>query len=209
MHRLGYNIWHSTYAKWESDINYVLEKTKANALPAYAVSIAKHIYLIVAGGVPGFVPATDDSMLPKEFIEKAYNTVYGLKWYWPTTMQPKQFTGEETIYYSLNLPTLILYNPETFKGKTVIELLYNVMIILCKCQEHILNEFEDTDSHLYETAITAKFSFYHDNPNPEIYGNNIKNSATLPDEDSRFYKAGFNFPAHNHFVRGCIKIEPV
>src|SRR6185437_7346609 len=188
IHRSGYSIWHTTYAKWESDINYVFQKAKIDSRSAYAVNIAKHIYLIVAGGVPGFAPATDENMLPKKLIEDAYTKAdgYGLTEYWPTIMQPKQFNAREPVYYSLALPTLIDYNPETFKGKTSIDLLSKVMMILCKSQEYILNEFEDRESLLYETAIKAQFSFYHDDPNPEKYGRIIKNSALLPEEDSRF-----------------------
>ncbi|MCC2645376.1 MAG: hypothetical protein K0R94_1154, partial [Burkholderiales bacterium] len=57
--------------------------------------------------------------------------------------------------------------------------------------------------------VKAQFSFYHDDPNPEKYGHMIKNSALLPEEDPRFYKKGWTFPAHSQFLRGCIKIGPV
>ncbi|HLX53749.1 MAG TPA: hypothetical protein VKR58_07400, partial [Aquella sp.] len=212
IHRSGYSIWHTTYAKWDSDINYIFQKAKVNSLSAYAVNIAKHIYLIVAGGVPGFAPSTDENMLPKKLIEDAYTKTdgYGLTEYWPSIMQPKKFEEEkEPVYYSLGMPTLIDYNPESFKGKTSIDLLSKVMMILCRSQDYILNKFEDTDSVLYETATKAQFSFYHDDPNPEKYGRLIKNSTLLPKEDPRFYKKGWTFPWRSQFLRGCIKIEPV
>src|SRR5579863_9272590 len=162
IHRSGYSIWHTTYSKWESDINYVFQEAKVNGYSSYAVNIAKHIYLIVAGGVPGFAPATDEHMLPKKLIEDAYaqNDGYGLTEYWPIIMQPKQFNAKtkEAVYYSLNLPTLISYNPDTFKGKTHIELLSEVVETLSRCQQYILNKFEDQESILYETAIKAQFS---------------------------------------------------
>lgn len=212
IHRSGYTIWHNTYAKWDSDINYIFQKAKVNNLSAYAVNIVKHIYLIVAGGIPGFAPTIDECMLPKKLIENAYTDSdgYGLTEYWPILMQPRQFdTTGQPVYYSLSLPTLISYNPETFKGKTSIALLIEVATILCKCQGYILNKFEDRESHLYETAVKAKFSFYHDDPNPEKNGNMIKNSMLLPKEDSRFYKKDWAFPARCQFVRGCVKIEPI
>lgn len=213
IHRSGYNIWHTTYSKWDSDINYVFQESKANVLSAYAVNIAKHIYLIVAGGVPGFAPTTDENMLPKKLIEDAYaeDDGYGLTEYWPIIMQPKQFNAKakEAVYYSISLPTLISYNPDTFKGKTHIELLSEVVDVLCRCQQYILNKFEDRESILYETAIKAQFSFYHDDPNPDKYGDVLNSSALLPEEDPRFYKKGWTFPWRSQFVRGCIKIEPV
>lgn len=213
IHRSSYNIWHTTYSKWDSDINYIFEEAKVDGFSSYAVNIVKHIYLIVAGGVPGCAPTTDENMLPKKLIEDAYanDDGYGLTEYWPIIMQPKQFNAKSTeaVYYSLNLPTLVSYNPDTFKGKTNIELLCEVGDVLCRCQQYILNKFEDRESVLYETAVRAQFSFYHDDPNPEKYGGIIKNSALLPEEDKRFYKKGWTFPHRNQFVRGCIKIEPV
>lgn len=210
IHRSGYTIWHTDYAKFESDISYIFQKTNANSFSAYAVNIAKHIYIIIAGGVPGFAPAVNENMLPKKLIEDAYSKEdgYALTEYWPIIMQPQQFNNKEAIYYSLNLPTLINYNPEAFAGKTSIALLVEVATILCRCQKYILNEFKDQESVLYETAVKAQFSFYHDTPNPEKYGDMIKSSSLLPEEDPRFYKKGWNFPFKSQFVRGCIKIEP-
>ena len=211
LHRSGYNIWHTTYPKWESDINRVLAELDLNKYSAYAVNIAKHIYLIVAGGAPGFVPATDESMLPKKLLEEAYTTNgYGLTESWPITMQPAQFNAEtdSPVYYGLKLPTLINHNPETFGGKTTIALLFEVATILNRCQAYILNKFEDTDSLLYETAIHVQFSFYHSDQDLDKYNDIIKNSALLPEEDHRFCKKGWTFPYLAGFVRGCIKIEP-
>jgi hypothetical protein len=210
IHRLGYSIWHNAYPKFESDINYVFQKAKVNGFSAYAVNIVKHLYLIIAGGAPGFAPTTDESMLPKKLIETAYTSEdsYGLTEYWPIIIQPKQFDNKEILYYSLSVPSLIHYNPETFKGKTSIALLSEVADVLARCQEYILKEFDDKDSSLYEAASKAQFSFYHDDPNPDKNGNAIKNSALLPKEDPRFYKKGWGFPFRSSFVRGCIKIEP-
>src|SRR6185437_14217934 len=212
IHRSGYTIWHTTYSKWNSDINFVFQESKASSLSSYAVNIAKHIYLIVAGGVPGFAPATNENMLPKKLIEDAYaeDDGYGLTEYWPIIMQPKQFNAKakEAVYYSISLPTLIDYNPDTFKGKTHIELLSEIADVLCRCQQYILHHFEDRESILYETAIKAQFSFYHDDPNPEKYGSTIKSSILLPEEDKRFYKKGWTFQWRSQFIRGCIKIEP-
>ncbi|MCC2624498.1 MAG: hypothetical protein K0R14_371 [Burkholderiales bacterium] len=211
IHRLGYSIWHNAYPKFESDINYVFQKAKVNGFSAYAVNIVKHLYLIIANGAPGFAPTTNENMLPKKLVEDAYTdkNSYGLTDYWPTIMQPKQFDNEESVYYSLGVPSLIHYNPETFKGKTSIALLSEVADVLARCQEYILNEFEDKDSSLYEAAIKARFSFYHDDPNPKKNGSAIKNSALLPKEDPRFCKKGWEFPFRSSFVRGCIKIEPI
>jgi hypothetical protein len=211
IHRSGYNIWHTTYSKWDSDINYVFQEAKANAVSAYAVNIAKHIYLIVANGVPGFAPATDENMLPKKLIEDAYakSDGYGLTEYWPFIIQPSQFNAKEPVYYSLGLPTLINYNPDTFKGKTQIELLTEIVDALNRVQQYILTKFEDRESVLYDTARKARFSFYHDDPNPEKHGQGIKSSALLPKEDPRFFKKGWTFPHLSQFVRSCIKIDPV
>ncbi|MCC2644266.1 MAG: hypothetical protein K0R49_921 [Burkholderiales bacterium] len=211
IHRSSYNIWHNTYTKWDNDLALVFQEAKINKLSGYAINIAKHIYLTIAGGVSCFAPATDENMLPKKLIEKAYSTQegYGLSQYWPTIMQPKQFDFKEPVYYSISLPTLINYNPETFTEKTSIALLVEVATILDRCQKYLINKFDDYESFLYETAIKVKFSFYHDDPNPQKYRNLIKNSTLIPEEDSRFYKKGWAFPAHSQFVRGCIKIEPL
>jgi hypothetical protein len=212
LHRSAYNIWHTTYAKWESDINKILDELELNKYSAYAVNVAKHIYLIVASGAPGFIPATNEDMLPKQLLEEAYTgNGYGLTENWPITMQPSVFTIETAtpVYYGLKLPTLINYNPEAFGGKTTIALLYEIATILNRCQAYILSKFEDKDSQLYETAVNVKFSFYHSDTELDKYNGVIKNSTLLPQEDERFYKRGWIFPHLAGFVRGCVKIEHI
>jgi hypothetical protein len=56
--------------------------------------------LIIAGGAPGFAPATNEDMIPKKLIEDAYTKKdsYGLTEYWPTIIQPRQFSDNETVY---------------------------------------------------------------------------------------------------------------
>jgi len=210
IHRSGYNIWHSAYPKFESDINKILSELDLNIYSSYAINIVKHLYLIVAEGTPGFVPTTYESMLPKKLIENAYVKGYGLTENWPIPMQPQLFNTENNsaVYYGINLPTLINYNPETFCGKTIIALLYEVQAVLSRCQDYIQNKFEDRDSVLYETAKKVKFTFYHSgSESAKDKKTIIKNSALLPKEDPRFYKKGWAFPHLCQFVRGCIKIE--
>lgn len=212
IHRSGYNIWHTAYPKLESDINKVLSELELTVYSSYAINIVKHLYLIAAGGAPGFVPATDESMLPKKQIEDAYIKGYGITEYWPISMQPKLFnpSNNSSVYYGIKLPTLINYNPKTFSSKTTIALLYEIYAVLSRCQEYIQNQFEDRDTVLYETAKSVRFSFFHSAPESETDKTSvIKSSMLIPEEDERFQKNGWTFPHICQFIRGCIKIEPV
>ncbi|MCC2644806.1 MAG: hypothetical protein K0R94_584, partial [Burkholderiales bacterium] len=119
IHRSAYTIWHYAIRTWDSEINRVMSATGANDYSSYAVNIAKHLLLIVAGGAPGFAPVTDDSMCPNILIEEAYTKHgYGLTRQWPNLIQPVQFNliNKYPVYYSPNLSTLFNFNPETFKG---------------------------------------------------------------------------------------------
>lgn len=212
IHRSAYTVWHYVIRTWESEINRVLSITGSNNYSAYAVSIAKHLFLIAAGGAPGFAPVTDDRMCPNILIEEAYTiNGYGLTGQWPILMQPTQFNSKSKhpVYYSPNLSTLFNFNPETFSGKTTIDLLDQVLTIVRLSQNYILENFKDKDSYLYDSLKHAKFSFYHSDPDPKKFSREIKSNQLLPEEDSRFYKKGRDFPYLSPFVRGCIKIEPV
>ncbi|HLX53590.1 MAG TPA: hypothetical protein VKR58_06600, partial [Aquella sp.] len=110
IHRSAYTMWHYAIRTWESEINRVLSATGANKYSSYAVSIAKHLFLIVAGGAPGFAPVIDDRMCPNLLIEEAYTTNgYNLTEQWPNLMQPELFNldSKQPLYYSPNLPTLL------------------------------------------------------------------------------------------------------
>ncbi len=210
-HRLAYTVWHYAIRTWDSEVNRIMSATGANDYSAYAVNIAKHLFLIAVGGAPGFAPVTNDNMCPKFLLEEAYTTNgYGLTRQWPTLMQPELFNLEnkQPIYYSPNLSTLFNFNPETFKGKTIIDLLDKVLTVVTLCQNHVLKNLKNKDSYLYDTMKNVKFSFYHSNPDPKNFSQKIKNSLLLPEEDPRLHKNGWNFPHLSSFVRGCIKIEP-
>ncbi|MCC2626022.1 MAG: hypothetical protein K0R14_1895 [Burkholderiales bacterium] len=211
-HRSAYTVWHYAIRTWDSEINRIMSATGANDYSSYAVNIAKHLFLIAIGGAPGFAPVIDDRMCPKSLIEEAYTTKgYGLTRQWPTLMQPEIFNLEnnQPVYYSPNLSTLFNFNPETFKGKTVIDLLDKVLTVVNLCQNYVLKNLKSKESYLYDIMKSVKFSFYHSNPDPENFSREIKNSLLLPEEDARFHKHGWVFPNLSHFVRGCIKIEPI
>src|SRR6185437_2053227 len=164
IHRSSYTMWHYAIRTWESEINRVLSATGANKYSPYAVSIARHLFLIVAGGAPGFTPVTDDRMCPNLLIEEAYTTNgYNLTEQWPNLMQPELFNlnSKQALYYSPNLPTLLNFNPETFNGKTLIDLLDRVLTIVHLCQNYVLKNLKNKTSYLYDALTSASFSFYH------------------------------------------------
>lgn len=210
IHRSSYTIWHYAIRTWESEFNHVIHATGSNNYSPYAISIAKHLFLIVAGGTTGFAPVTDDQMCPDKLINEAYTTKgYRLSEQWPNLIQAAQFKlkDQQPIYYSPNLSSLSNFNPETFKGKTNIELLDKIHTVVNLCQNYIFTNLKNKNSYLYNTIKNVKFSFYHSNPDPNKFSPKIKNSLLIPEEDRRFHKNGRIFPYLSSFARGCIKIE--
>lgn len=180
---------------------------------AYIADSAKHIFTIGVGGAPGFVPATDEQLLPLRGIQQAYTEHYGLKEYAPIIMQPASFDLHNTttpVYYSLHFATASELSPKSSNRTSVISDLYDVRALMEKYLRALRsNDLNIAGSRLYDLAQRIELKYYHDNV--ELY-EGMKESQYLPNDDPNFAEAmkGYEdreFPRSSTFLKGAVAIN--
>ncbi len=203
-------LWHNA-PRWTAVFCEIENSKRLSHYSSYVIGTARHLFAIAAGSAPGYQPAIDDSFIPSKIIQDAFINGYELTDYWPVIMVPGQYstTNNSPLYYSLNYPTLAQYNPDTYKGKSIITLTKEVQEVVQKYQSEILNSItaKNNAPSLYNAAANVEFNYYHGDPkNCEM----IKLSSLIPDEDIRFkYAEAGEFPSHSPFLKGCIKISRI
>lgn len=209
MHRSSYNVWHNTALIWNAVFSEIEQKKYLTSYSMYSIFTARQLFLIAANSAVGFKPALNDEAAPFSEIKKVYNESYGFMedgqsdiMMLPSNLDLKI---EDSIYYSVNNPMLAEYTPDTFKGKSLISLLEEVMMIVRTYQESILSNHSNVES-LYKIASTTVFSFYHGSTNDDNY-KNVLSVEELALHDGRFLEASNGiFPDTSGFFKGCVKI---
>jgi hypothetical protein len=157
----------------------------------YLADTAHHLYRIAAGFAPGFVPASDETYVPRTFLQNVFLEVYGLTQYYPTN-----FTA-------------------TCKTRNS----YSITHALSE-QQHLLDELclglakitPSLDNALWlKIGKSVEFCTYHSYKNNQ---ENIKLSSALQHVDPRFGAAGCSIKLKKRglsedgaFMRGCIAIR--
>ena len=209
IHRTSYNVWHNTALIWNAVFSEIEQKKYLMHYSMYSIFTARQLFLIAANSAVGFKPAINDEDAPVTEIKQAYNDIYGFKEdnQSDIMMVPSNLNLEieDSSYYSINNPMLAEYTPDTFKGKSLINLLEEVFNIVKVYQSTILQEHSHVES-LYQIAKTTTFSFYHSNVSDNT-SKDIKNSLDLEQEDERLKKFGNGaFPESSAFFKGCVRI---
>jgi hypothetical protein len=199
---LSYNYWRNLLS-WQITFN-VIEQNKNLRYSAYTLDTIKHLFAIADGNFLGFRPAIDENSAPIKTFQKAYLEGYVLKEHCPIIIEPSRFSLDNSVYYSLNYPTLVQCDPETFKGKSLINLLDELQHVTKKYQMGIRDDVLAKHTSLHQVSQAIDFSYYHNTP--ENY-TDIKNNIVIPEEDQRFICETGAFPNHSPFLKGCIKIS--
>lgn len=206
-YRTSNPIWHNIQG-WEASFSKIESAKYIEYFSAYTLDTAKHLFTIAANGAPGFRPAMDEESAPIKLIQEAYVNGYALTEYWPIIMETAQIKStKQPLYYSLSYATLPQFNPQKFKGKTIIALESEVERCAELYQAEILSGNYKNLLSLYNAAARVKFSCYHNDPKEY---QNIHHSALIAEEDERFVhnnQVGA-FPSACSFLTGCIKITP-
>lgn len=204
-------IWHHQ-PSWDIAFGKIEAARNLSAYPVDILDAARHLFNVVAGLFPGFVPATDEMFAPIKLLQEAYTNIYELE-HAPIIMEPAvmSISYKLPVYYSLNWATSPKSIPKTMDNKkSVVFNLSILMEIIRDYQDDLTQKSRITSSlklrtrSLWQAASRAKFSFY-DNEYKTYKG--IKDVATLPSEDSRFACEGKTFPVHSAFLKGLIKIS--
>lgn len=209
MHRATYNVWHNTSLIWNAVFSEIEQKKYLSSYSMYSIFTARQLFLIAANSAVGFKPTLSDEAAPFSEIKKAYNEYYGFAedkqsdiMMLPSNLDLKI---EDSVYYSVNNPMLAEYTPDTFKGKSLISLLEEVMYIVNTYQKAILSDHASIES-LYKVANSTIFSFYHGSNSDDNY-KNVLSVQTLIAEDKRFLETSNGiFPETSGFFKGCVKI---
>lgn len=182
----------------------------------YLADTAHHLYRIAAGFAPGFVPASDETYVPRTFLQNVFLEVYGLTQYYPTILHPSYFnlnnTNAEAVYYSRQYPTNFVATCKTRNS-------YSITYSLSE-QQHLLDELclglakitPSLDNALWlKIGKSVEFCTYHSYKNNQ---ENIKLSSALQLVDPRFGAAGCGIKLKKRglsedgaFMRGCIAIR--
>ena len=196
---------------WNTVFSYIVEHKQLRPNP-YLHDTARHIFGIAVGGIPGFVPLTDDAVGPISDIQKIYNEIYRLKEAAPVIMGPANIknSGSNPVYYSLTFPTSSDISPKSRLRSNVINEVNELNDLLQRYIAELGNDnYNLHHSLLHSISQGTVFKMIHTSPS----NNRILPSKILPNIDDRFtticdqYKP-HHFPEKSRFWNGAVAIIP-
>lgn len=193
------------------EITYSQAQAEKNIkIDPYLIDTIKHLYYLGTGTYPGFVFANSDMVGPIRFFQKLFNDVYQLQ-YAPTMMHLDYLRPslQKSLFYSLQLPTLLEFSPKARERATNIDILYYLQTSMKRLNHYILNEKERLSGlDLYDWATQVDYAYYHPHPtdNQAIHSVNelVQTEPILQQEEKTFQKP---FCETNSFMRGLIKLK--
>jgi len=212
LHRDSYGSWHNKKSKlWNAYLQRIEEEMRLNPSYSSALNIANHIISIAAGGMPGYIPSTNEAYAPIKFLQDQFINTYDilrLVKQFPTMLVPIKIADDGLpVYYFLNHPTQPGHKPDGRSSKSIRANLDLVMRVIEIYRSWIVKSDAKTKvPALYNALMNYKYEPYH--PDPADY-KDIKNSAVLFEEDTRFCNELSINPEHSIFFKGCIKINKV
>lgn len=209
----GSEFWRNKFT-WDLIFSTIQERRNIRVSPHIA-DLAKHIFSIAVGALPGFAPATNTLGGPIDSIQKAYvNGSYGLRDYVPTIMQPTFFNmhkADEPVYYSLNFPASLSFSPSTRQRSSLITDLYHLKSFISTYVKELAGpEFNIRATPLYEAVQQVDFDCFH--LDSEHY-HDMQHVDVIPNEDNRFYfsfaqsDGNTKFATNNAFTRACVRVS--
>lgn len=206
--------WKSTMILRDSVIfDFVYSSAQAAKnirIDPYLADTVKHLYGIGKKSYPGFIFAESDFCAPTSFIQKIFNDVYALE-YSPTIMHLDYLNSNDSksLFYSLNLPTLLEFSPRSRENSTNINSLYYIQLSIERLRNYILTaDLNLAGQEIYKWARELKYNFYHSNPqnDQEIQSTSklIKEESVLRKEEDFFKKP---FCQKNIFMQGLVKLS--
>ncbi|QDP73712.1 hypothetical protein FOG18_13720 (plasmid) [Legionella israelensis] len=180
----------------------------------YLTNTAIHLIKVALGEYPGYVPATNEDILPLYNIQDLIADSFQLK-KTPTVMVPHSLIYEKEktpVYYSLQYPTtphFLTKKNERVTANQEIDIIHGIL-------SKLISEMSKEDSLLAGTVfadISKNISFNYFHNYPPRASKLIQNSRLLSDLDPRFTfnsrKSYQEFSFEGQFLRGCIQIQPI
>ncbi|XVN42830.1 MAG: hypothetical protein RCG15_00490 [Candidatus Rickettsia vulgarisii] len=181
----------SLWLSFDQEIN----KKKIKPKP-YIIDTLKYLVSIADDTSVAFKPATDEEMLPVNFLQDVYINCYQLKDYIPTIMQPTKIKGNDLVYYSLSYPMITSIpkdnNLNIIEDEREIKLLMNMLLSITKEKFLKRVEYNFCDNDVNSRQEISDIILKHDNRFSYCGAkNNLKNKL---------------FCADAPFFKGCISI---
>jgi hypothetical protein len=215
-------LYETAWRQFEYEINRVfydaifsvIQQTRNLKPNPYLVDTAKHLFAMVLGAAPGYVPASNDEALPLASIQDAYVNSYGIKKYITTVMQPRHFHFEDDklpIYYSLQHPSTFVFSPKSREvSSTISEMRELEHIMNIFIQEVSKNNSMSDDTVFSKVARNMKINYFHNKIDRHRV---VQASSQIPLLDKRFTQTTTNqcnldgaFASDAPFMRGCVSI---
>ncbi len=178
----------------------------------YLTDTVKHLYSIGTGTYPAFIVAHDESAGPIRALQTVFNNIYSLK-YSPTMLHPGYFSAEDPqrpCYYSLAVPTLVVFSPKSKKITSKLEDLREIKHVMNGISTYLLEDkLKLVNTPIYKWAKNIDYSYFHSEMDSREL---ILNSSEITMGDSMLVSELKKYPeksfcASSPFLRGCIRIS--
>jgi hypothetical protein len=214
-HYVMYDCWQQAQfviqkAKFNFSWGKYAEAVSARRLKPepYLFDQLKHILSIANGDYPAFRPAVNtEEVAPIYNLQKVFVDIYRLRDYFPTIMYALPLSDllqNQSVYYSLSLPTLLEGSPLKKSSSTVLVDLGQMKLLIETLETYFKNNAEQ-DKIINQT----KFDYYHIEKDA---AGEINTSNQIVIDDGQFSPDN-SFPNREFcstslFFRGCVKITP-
>lgn len=187
--------------------SYALQEKNLKPNP-YLVNTVRHLFLMAEGAAIGFKFALGDNAIPLSLLEKVILEVYGLRDYFPLFMHLSYLDGcaEDSIYYSLEVPTLLDFQPRSSEASKLQDL-----IQISRILKRVLPEISNQGKAVHNVPIEkftkgVLYECYH-----QMDGEGVFSLDVLLRRDNLLYNhcskyAGRMFCVTNAFMRGSVRI---
>ena len=175
----------------------------------YLTDTVKHLFAIGQNIYPGYEIATNSQGLPLDGFQEIFANIYGLK-YQPTMLVPGYLQSDpnKSIYYSLEIPTLMSFSPKSRKNANKLDDLREIKHVTERVTDYLKeDELRLEHSPLNRLIHEVNFEYYHSDE--DIYHETLK-THELPKIDKNIMleeqKSTKEFCDTSPFLRGCIRI---
>ncbi|MCC2625338.1 MAG: hypothetical protein K0R14_1211 [Burkholderiales bacterium] len=194
-----------------SDLAFSCALEEKNLKPnPYVTDTIKHLTTIWQDGYPAYEVATTNLVLPLKSLQDIFVDIYGLK-YQPTFLVPGYLNSSsaKSLYYSLEVPTLMSFSPKSKKNINKLEDLREIKHIVQRITDYLQEDKLGLKyTPLFKLIDGNTFEYYHtdDDEYHEISKTSLlqKIDQNIVQECKKYDKP---FCDTSPFLRGCIRIS--